>query len=125
MDYPRHDVPAAEYQGGVKPPRLHPAPLRSDVAAGRVGICSENNAELASQARAPICPRSLSNSLKIRWRRERDSKCYAVLIIRNLKKTMVVRFADFSTPMMDAMEKILPQIGVPPELIHTERFEMV
>ena len=29
------------------------------------------------------------------------------------------------TPMMDAMEKILPEIGVPPLLIHTERFDMV
>jgi predicted ferric reductase len=28
------------------------------------------------------------------------------------------------TPMMDAMEKILPEIGVPAGLIHTERFEM-
>jgi predicted ferric reductase len=28
-------------------------------------------------------------------------------------------------PMMDAMEKILPELGVAAELIHTERFEMV
>jgi ferredoxin-NADP reductase len=28
-------------------------------------------------------------------------------------------------PMMDAMEKVLPEIGVPGELIHTERFDMV
>jgi predicted ferric reductase len=28
-------------------------------------------------------------------------------------------------PMMDAMEKLLPEIGVPPELVHTERFNMV
>jgi predicted ferric reductase len=28
-------------------------------------------------------------------------------------------------PMMDAMEKILPEIGVPEDLIHTERFDMV
>ncbi len=29
------------------------------------------------------------------------------------------------TPMMDAMEKVLPAIGVPAHLIHTERFNMV
>jgi predicted ferric reductase len=29
------------------------------------------------------------------------------------------------TPMMDAVENILPPLGVPPELIHTERFDMV
>jgi predicted ferric reductase len=29
------------------------------------------------------------------------------------------------TPMMNAMEKILPEIGVPAEQIHTERFDMV
>jgi predicted ferric reductase len=29
------------------------------------------------------------------------------------------------TPMMDAMEKILPDIGVPSDKIHTERFDMV
>ena len=29
------------------------------------------------------------------------------------------------SPMMDAMEKVLPGLGVPPEKIHTERFDMV
>jgi ferredoxin-NADP reductase len=29
------------------------------------------------------------------------------------------------TPMMDAMEKLLPEIGVPADKIHTERFDMV
>jgi len=29
------------------------------------------------------------------------------------------------TPLMDAMERILPEIGVPPTLIHTERFDMI
>jgi predicted ferric reductase len=29
------------------------------------------------------------------------------------------------TPMMDAMEKILPELGVPAEKVHTERFDMV
>jgi len=29
------------------------------------------------------------------------------------------------TPMMDAMEKVLPEIGVPADKIHTERFDMV
>jgi predicted ferric reductase len=29
------------------------------------------------------------------------------------------------TPMMNAMEKMLPEIGVPAEHVHTERFDMV
>lgn len=29
------------------------------------------------------------------------------------------------TPMMDALEKVLPEIGVPAEQVHTERFDMV
>jgi NAD(P)H-flavin reductase len=28
-------------------------------------------------------------------------------------------------PMMDAMEEVLPELGVPPENVQTERFEMV
>lgn len=28
-------------------------------------------------------------------------------------------------PMMDSIEQILPKLGVRPELIHTERFDMV
>jgi NAD(P)H-flavin reductase len=28
-------------------------------------------------------------------------------------------------PLMDAMEVALPELGVPPELVHTERFDMV
>jgi ferredoxin-NADP reductase len=28
-------------------------------------------------------------------------------------------------PMMDAMEKLLPQMGIAPEYIHTERFDIV
>ncbi len=28
-------------------------------------------------------------------------------------------------PMMDAMEEALPELGVPPQNVHTERFEMV
>ncbi len=29
------------------------------------------------------------------------------------------------TPLMDTMERVLPEIGVPPEFVHTERFDMV
>lgn len=51
----------------------------------------------------------------------------AALLRRHLPK-QYRRFRYFvcgPLPMMDAMEKILPELGIPPEQIHTERFDIV
>lgn len=51
----------------------------------------------------------------------------AVLLRRHLPK-QYRRFQYFvcgPLPMMDAMEKILPELEIPPEQIHTERFDIV
>jgi predicted ferric reductase len=51
----------------------------------------------------------------------------ADLLNRHLPKQLqrMQYFVCGPAPMMDAMEKILPEIGIPPDLIHTERFDMV
>ena len=49
-------------------------------------------------------------------------------ILRRYLPKQYRRFQYFvcgPTPMMDAVENILPPLGVAPELIHTERFDMV
>lgn len=52
----------------------------------------------------------------------------ADILTRYLPPTLYRRFQYFicgPAPLMDAMEAILPQIGVPADRIHTERFDMV
>jgi predicted ferric reductase len=52
----------------------------------------------------------------------------AEILTRYLPPTLYRRFQYFicgPAPLMDAMEAILPQIGVPADRIHTERFDMV
>ena len=52
----------------------------------------------------------------------------ADILTRHLPPRLYRRFQYFicgPTPLMDAMETTLPQIGVPPERVHTERFDMV
>ena len=47
---------------------------------------------------------------------------------RHLPEKLFTRFQFFicgPNPLMDAMEKALPKIGVPHERVHTERFDMV
>jgi predicted ferric reductase len=60
------------------------------------------------------------------WKGERGYVTAEVLK-RHLPKQFkrMQYFVCGPTPMMDAMEKTLPEIGVPAELIHTERFDMV
>lgn len=52
----------------------------------------------------------------------------ADMLARYLPPTLYRRFQYFICgpgPLMDAMEKALPEIGVPADRIHTERFDMV
>lgn len=52
----------------------------------------------------------------------------AEILTRHLPPMLYRRFQYFicgPAPLMDAMEEILPGIGVPAERIHTERFDMV
>ncbi len=52
----------------------------------------------------------------------------AEILSRNLPPALYRHFQYFicgPTPLMDAMEAVLPKIGVPAERIHTERFDMV
>jgi len=52
----------------------------------------------------------------------------AEILCRHLPPNLYRRFQYFicgPTPLMDAMEKVLPQIGVPGHRVHTERFDMV
>ncbi len=52
----------------------------------------------------------------------------AELLARHLPPSLYRRFQYFICgpgPLMDAMEKVLPEIGVPSDRIHTERFDMV
>ena len=52
----------------------------------------------------------------------------AELLARYLPPSLFRRFQYFICgpgPLMDAMEKVLPEIGVPSDRIHTERFDMV
>ena len=52
----------------------------------------------------------------------------AEILGRHLPSHLYKRFQYFicgPTPLMDAMESVLPQIGVPADRIHTERFDMV
>ena len=49
-------------------------------------------------------------------------------LTRYLPPTLYRHFQYFicgPTPLMDAMESVLPKIGVPAERVHTERFDMV
>jgi len=60
------------------------------------------------------------------WRGEKGH-ITADVLRRHLPK-QYRRFQYFicgPTPLMDAMERILPDIGVPRELVHTERFDMI
>jgi predicted ferric reductase len=59
------------------------------------------------------------------WRGEKGF-ITADVLLRNLPKHYR-RFQYFvcgPKPMMDAMEKLLPEIGVQWRLVHTERFDM-
>jgi predicted ferric reductase len=61
------------------------------------------------------------------WTGERGYVDEAVLK-RHLPEKLLTRFQYFicgPNPLMDAMEKALPGIGVPHERVHTERFDMV
>ena len=52
----------------------------------------------------------------------------ATMLTRYLPPTLYRHFQYFicgPTPLMDAMEEVLPGIGVPADRIHTERFDMV
>lgn len=52
----------------------------------------------------------------------------ATMLTRYLPPTLYRHFQYFicgPTPLMDAMERVLPAIGVPADRIHTERFDMV
>jgi predicted ferric reductase len=62
-----------------------------------------------------------------RWEGERGFVS-AEILTRYLPPTLYRRFQYLICgpgPLMDAMEKILPEIGVPAARIHTERFDMV
>ena len=52
----------------------------------------------------------------------------ADILKRHLPERLLTRFQYFicgPNALMDAMEKALPQIGVPRDRVHTERFDMV
>lgn len=52
----------------------------------------------------------------------------ADILMRHLPPRLFRRFQYFicgPTPLMDSMEQVLPEIGVPADRIHTERFDMV
>lgn len=52
----------------------------------------------------------------------------ADILTRHLPPALYRRFQYFvcgPAPLMDAMEEVLPSIGVPPDRVHTERFDMV
>jgi predicted ferric reductase len=52
----------------------------------------------------------------------------AEILTRHLPPMLYRRFQYFICgpgPLMDAMEEVLPRIGVPAERVHTERFDMV
>jgi predicted ferric reductase len=52
----------------------------------------------------------------------------ADILMRYLPPTLYRRFQYFicgPAPLMDAMEEVLPSIGVPADRVHTERFDMV
>jgi len=52
----------------------------------------------------------------------------AKMLTKYLPSTLYRHFQYFicgPTPLMDAMEHVLPGIGVPADRIHTERFDMV
>jgi ferredoxin-NADP reductase len=52
----------------------------------------------------------------------------AEILTRYLPSSLYRHFQYFicgPTPLMDAMEEVLPSIGVPADRVHTERFDMV
>lgn len=61
------------------------------------------------------------------WRGERGFVT-AEILLKYLPPTLYRRFQYFTCgpgPLMDAMEHVLPEIGVPADRVHTERFDMV
>jgi NAD(P)H-flavin reductase len=61
------------------------------------------------------------------WRGE-SGYITAEILKRYLPEKQFKRFQYFicgPTPLMDSMERVLPQIGVSQQQIHTERFDMV
>jgi ferredoxin-NADP reductase len=61
------------------------------------------------------------------WEGERG-RITAEVLRRHLPPKQYRRWQYFicgPSPMMDALEQVLPELGVPDERIHTERFDMV